>query len=142
MPHFDLERHVGISSDLLPRARQWGIYGPTQAFFAKTWGRAREERNSAARTAFSKTGGSWEVGGDKAMTNLASDTITLNTMIARFNVERFRKILSTEIEKTKRQTLLQLVAEEKAKLSALLVGRDLVFAGRDALVGSSITIGC
>jgi hypothetical protein len=53
------------------------------------------------------------------MTNLASDTITLNTMVARFNVERFRKILSTEIEKTKRQTLLQLIAEETAKLAAL-----------------------
>jgi len=53
------------------------------------------------------------------MTNLASDTITLNTMVARFNVERFRKILAREIEETKRQTLLQLVAEETAKLAAL-----------------------
>lgn len=53
------------------------------------------------------------------MSNLASDAITLNTMVARFNVERFRKILAREIEETKRQTLLQLVAEETAKLTAL-----------------------
>jgi hypothetical protein len=53
------------------------------------------------------------------MSNLASDDITLNTMVARLNVERFRKILTREIEETKRQTLLQLVAEETAKLAAL-----------------------
>jgi hypothetical protein len=28
------------------------------------------------------------------MSNLASDAMTLNTMVARFNVERFRKILA------------------------------------------------
>jgi hypothetical protein len=53
------------------------------------------------------------------MTNLASDTIMLNAMIARLNVERFRKILTREIEETKRQTLLQLLAEETSKLAAL-----------------------
>jgi hypothetical protein len=53
------------------------------------------------------------------MTNLASDTITLNAMIARLNVERFRKILTREIEETKRQTLLQLLSEETSKLAAL-----------------------
>jgi hypothetical protein len=53
------------------------------------------------------------------MTNLASDTVTRDTMVARLNVEHFRKILSEEIDETKRQTLLQLIAEETAKLSAL-----------------------
>jgi hypothetical protein len=63
----------------------------------------------------------WGLGksGKLAMSNLASDAITLNTMVARFNVERFRNILAGEIEETKRQTLLQLVAEETAKLAAL-----------------------
>ena len=53
------------------------------------------------------------------MTNLASDAITLNTMVARFNLERFRNILAREIEEAKRQTLLQLVAEETSKLATL-----------------------
>jgi hypothetical protein len=53
------------------------------------------------------------------MTNLASDTITLNTMLARFNVERFRNILAGEIEEKRRQTLLQLLVEETSKLVAL-----------------------
>jgi hypothetical protein len=53
------------------------------------------------------------------MTNLASDAITLNAMVARFNLERFRNILAREIEEVKRQTLLQLVAEETSKLATL-----------------------
>jgi hypothetical protein len=53
------------------------------------------------------------------MSNLTSDAVTLNTMVAQFNVEHFRKILARDIEETKRQTLLQLVAEETAKLAAL-----------------------
>jgi hypothetical protein len=57
--------------------------------------------------------------GKLTMTNLASDAIRLDTMVAQFNVERFRKILAREIEETKRQTLIQLVAEETAKLAAL-----------------------
>jgi hypothetical protein len=40
-------------------------------------------------------------------------------MVARLNIEHYRKVLSEEIDQTKRQTLLQLIAEEKAKLSAL-----------------------
>ena len=53
------------------------------------------------------------------MTNLASDTVKLDWIVARLNIEHFRKKLSEEIDETKRQILLQLVAEEKAKLSAL-----------------------
>ena len=53
------------------------------------------------------------------MTNLAPDTVKLDGIVARLNIEHFRKKLSEEIDETKRQILLQLVAEEKAKLSAL-----------------------
>ena len=55
----------------------------------------------------------------EAMTSPASDTVTLNTMVARLNIEHFLKRLSVEVDKTKRQTLLNLVAEETVKLSAL-----------------------
>jgi type VI protein secretion system component VasF len=76
--------------------------------------------NRAAIAAFDRTEGSWESRGDKAMTNLASDVVTLRSMVARLNIEHFRKKLSEEMNETKRQTILQLVTEEKAKLSALL----------------------
>jgi hypothetical protein len=56
---------------------------------------------------------------DMALTNLGSDAVTLDLMVARLNIEHYRKVLSEEIDETKRQTLLQLIAEEKAKLSAL-----------------------
>ena len=54
------------------------------------------------------------------MTNLASDGARLRSMVARLNIEHFCKKLSEEMNETKRQTLLQLVAEEKEKLFALL----------------------
>jgi hypothetical protein len=54
------------------------------------------------------------------MTSLASDVVTLRSMVARLNIEHFCKKLSEEMNETKRQTLLRLVAEEMAKLSALL----------------------
>jgi hypothetical protein len=53
------------------------------------------------------------------MTDRASDGVRLCSMVARLNIEHFCKKLSEEINETKRQTLLQLVAEEKAKLFAL-----------------------
>jgi hypothetical protein len=52
--------------------------------------------------------------GEDAMTNnLASDVVTL---VARLNIEHFRKKLADESDETKRLTLLQLIAEETAKL--------------------------
>jgi hypothetical protein len=54
------------------------------------------------------------------MTNLASDVVKLRSMVARLNIELFCRKLSEEINETKRQTLLRLVAEEKVKLSAVL----------------------
>jgi hypothetical protein len=65
------------------------------------------------------------------MTNLASGGLTLHSMVARLNIDLFCKKLSEETTETKRQTLLRLIAEEKAKLSALLVGPHSVFAGPD-----------
>jgi hypothetical protein len=53
------------------------------------------------------------------MTNPASDAVALDTMVARLNIEHYRKRLSEEVDETKRQTLLNLIAEEKVKLSAL-----------------------
>jgi hypothetical protein len=55
------------------------------------------------------------------MTNLASDVVKLRSMVARLNIELFCRKLSEEINETKRQTLLRLVAEEKVKLSAVLL---------------------
>ncbi|MFY9840626.1 MAG: hypothetical protein WAK55_30000 [Xanthobacteraceae bacterium] len=52
------------------------------------------------------------------MTDLASDGVRLRSMVARLNIEHFCKKLSEEMNETK--TLLQLVAEEKAKLFTLL----------------------
>jgi hypothetical protein len=46
--------------------------------------------------------------------------VTLRSMVARLNIEHFCKKLSEEINETKRRTLLQLVAEERAKLFVLL----------------------
>jgi hypothetical protein len=68
----------------------------------------------------------WVWGGENkwrlvTMTNRASDTaVTLDTIVARLNIERYRKKLSAETDETVRRTLLHLVAEEKAKLFALL----------------------
>ena len=53
------------------------------------------------------------------MRYLASDTVTLHSMVARLNIELFCKKLSEEMNEAKRRTLLKLVAEEKA-LSALM----------------------
>jgi len=57
------------------------------------------------------------------MTSTYTDTnarIALDTTIARLNIERFYKILTGEDNQTKRWTLLHLIAEEKARLDALI----------------------
>jgi hypothetical protein len=46
--------------------------------------------------------------------------VALDTIVARLNVERFCKIFSDEADETKRRTLVQLIAEERAKLDALV----------------------
>jgi hypothetical protein len=64
--------------------------------------------------------GGWEKSsGDIAMTNLASDVVKLRLMVARLNIELFCKKLAEEMNETKRRTLLQLIVEEKEKVSAL-----------------------
>ena len=71
------------------------------------------------------------------MTNPASDTVTLNTMVARLNIEHFLKRLSVELDETKRQTLLNLIAEETVKLSGMVAHytkrRDQRVAARSAM---------
>jgi len=39
--------------------------------------------------------------------------------IARLNIAHFRKLLATDMDETKRKTILKLLAEEEAKLAAL-----------------------
>jgi len=53
------------------------------------------------------------------MTNPVSDAVALDTMVARLNIEHYRKRLAVEVDGTKRQTLLNLISEETVKLSAL-----------------------
>jgi hypothetical protein len=45
----------------------------------------------------------------------------MDRTVAHLNIERYRRLLTTETDETKRQTLLRLLAEEEAKLPA--VGR-------------------
>jgi hypothetical protein len=47
------------------------------------------------------------------------DRISLDTIVARLNVERFSKMLSEEADEVKRQILAHLITEETAKLDAL-----------------------
>ena len=47
-------------------------------------------------------------------------TASLDAIVARLNIERFCKIFSDEADETKRHTLGRLIAEEKAKLCALV----------------------
>jgi hypothetical protein len=42
----------------------------------------------------------------------------MDRTIARLNIEHFQKLLAKETDEKKRQTLLQLIAEEKTKLAA------------------------
>lgn len=46
--------------------------------------------------------------------------VTLDTIVAHLNIERFRKMFSDEADETKRHTLGRLIAEERAKLFALV----------------------
>lgn len=43
----------------------------------------------------------------------------MDKYIARLNIEHFRKLLARETDETKRETLIQLLAEEELKLAAL-----------------------
>ncbi len=43
----------------------------------------------------------------------------MDRLVARLNIERFRKRLASETDEAQRQTLMRLLAEEEAKLAAL-----------------------
>ncbi len=45
----------------------------------------------------------------------------MDKFVARLNIEHYRKKLSTEMDDTKRQTLLRLLADEEAILAVLNV---------------------
>jgi hypothetical protein len=46
--------------------------------------------------------------------------VSLDAIVARLNIERFCKIFPGEADETKRNMLVRLIAEEKAKLCALV----------------------
>jgi hypothetical protein len=50
----------------------------------------------------------------------SDDRIALDTIVARLNFERFCKMFSEEADEAKRQTLANLITEEKAKLDAFI----------------------
>jgi len=56
------------------------------------------------------------------MTNFGGE-VTLDPIITRFNIERYRKMLAEESDATKRQTLLDLIAKETAKMSEMAPGK-------------------
>ncbi len=43
----------------------------------------------------------------------------MNKLVARLNIEHYRKELAEEVDDARRQTLLQLLAEEEEKLAAM-----------------------
>jgi len=55
---------------------------------------------------------------DLGMTTLASEG-AIDKIISRLNISRYRKMLADERNETKRQTLLDLIAEETTKISEM-----------------------
>ena len=51
--------------------------------------------------------------------------VSLDAIVARLNIERFCKIFPGEPDETKRHMLVRLIAEEKAKLCALVASPAL-----------------
>jgi hypothetical protein len=51
---------------------------------------------------------------------ISGSTVSLDAIVARLNIERFCKIFPGEPDETKRHTLMRLIAEEKAKLYAIV----------------------
>jgi hypothetical protein len=43
----------------------------------------------------------------------------MDKIVARLNINHFRRLLTQELDKTKQQTILRLLAEEEEKLRAL-----------------------
>lgn len=50
---------------------------------------------------------------------VSDDTTAMAAAVARYNMQLYSKRLAEETDETKRQTILQLIAEEKAKLHRL-----------------------
>ena len=51
---------------------------------------------------------------------ISDSKASLDAIVARLNIERFCKIFTDESDETKRHMLVRLIAEEKAKLCALV----------------------
>ena len=74
------------------------------------------------RTSTSKCLGPEKIRGRRRMiaTRTINARVALDTVVARLNIERFCKLFPDESDEPKRHTLVRLIAEEKAKLSALV----------------------
>jgi hypothetical protein len=53
-------------------------------------------------------------------THTVNARVALDTIVARLNIDRFCKLFPNESDTAKRHTLVRLIAEEKAKLYALV----------------------
>jgi hypothetical protein len=47
---------------------------------------------------------------------MEGEGVPMDKTVARLNIEHYRKLLATEVDETKRQTLQRLLQEEEAKL--------------------------
>jgi hypothetical protein len=50
------------------------------------------------------------------------ERLRMDKSVARLNIEHYRKLLATDLDATKRQTILQLLAREEATLARLNKG--------------------
>jgi len=48
----------------------------------------------------------------------------MDKAVARLNIEHYHRLLATETDESKRETLRRLLAEEEAKLAALLAAPE------------------
>jgi hypothetical protein len=61
---------------------------------------------------------------------VSEDRLAMAAAVSRYNIKHFCKRLAEETDRTKRQTIFNLIAEEKARLDALA---DLADMGPDRL---------
>jgi hypothetical protein len=58
-------------------------------------------------------------------TAVSDDRLAMATAVSRYNIKHFCKRLVEETDRTKRQTIFNLIAEEKAKHNALMDLTDI-----------------
>jgi hypothetical protein len=58
-------------------------------------------------------------------TAVSDDRLVMAAAVSRYNIKHFCKRLAEETDETKLQTILNLIAEEQAKLNALMDFADM-----------------